>query len=184
MDQIEICQKEHFHIISQKIFKIYVFGIKTHEETSFTLVSEGHYQISAEKVIALLDTTKNDRAYIIFGDHQEVNLAHSQLKQLRNDQVTQTTIGGIPLSLYVSLDDTLRFMCNLLPSARAYYLKNNVHTINVNNDTVSLNLDIYTRFFPLKALDFKITHRQLEKSFTLTDFIPSSSDQVDNKYVH
>ncbi|AVL00911.1 CDP-glycerol glycerophosphotransferase family protein [Pediococcus inopinatus] len=182
MDQIEIyLEKNIFHIISQKdLQNLRIWNKKTHEETYFTLVSEGHYQISAEKVIALLDTTKNDRAYIIFGDHQEVNLAHSQLKQLRNDQVTQTTIGGIPLSLYVSLDDTLRFMCNLLPSARAYYLKNNVHTINVNNDTVSLNLDIYTRFFPLKALDFKVTHRQLEKSFTLTDFIPSSSDQVDN----
>ncbi|GEL15017.1 CDP-glycerol glycerophosphotransferase family protein [Pediococcus cellicola] len=175
MNQIEIyLEKNYFHIVSQNNFPdLRIWNKKTNTETPFETVATGHYQLSAAKVLALLNTDKTDRAYIIFGAHQEIDLTQSNLKE---SQATQITIEGVRLSLYVSIDDTLRFMCNLLPSATAYYLKNQVESITVKDRTIFFNLAIYTKYFSLASLDFKVTHRQLDKSTTLMDFKPTSCE--------
>lgn len=69
-------------------------------------------------------------------------------------------------------------MCNLFPSIKGYYLKNQIEKISSASDTVTLNLAVYTKFFALQALDFKITHRQLDQSVLLTDIKSVTSERI------
>lgn len=180
MDQIEIYLYNNvFHIISKMDFNnLRVWNKQTNVEVPFSKTNAGHFEISAKDILAILDTSKYDRAYIVFDDHQEIDLSQIQLKQFESDQTIQTSINGVQLSLYLSLNNTLRFMCNLLPKSNAYYQKNHVEKIEFSQGNVLLNLAVYTKFFPIKTLDLKITHRQLDKSVMLTNFKPSSCERV------
>ena len=181
MDQIEIyLEKNTFNIVSTKeLTNLRIWNKETSEEIPFLAVGAGHYQLAATKILCLLDTTKKDRAYIFWGEHHEIDLTHIQLKSPVNDPRLQLIINGVSLTLYVSFKNTLRFMCNLLPSIKGYYLKNQIEKISSDHDTVTLDLAVYTKFFALKFLDFKITHRQLDKSDLLADIKSVTSERID-----
>ncbi|MCV3315728.1 hypothetical protein NVV78_07210, partial [Pediococcus ethanolidurans] len=100
MDQIEIYLYNNvFHIISKMDFNnLRVWNKQTNVEVSFSKTNAGHFEISAKDILAILDTSKYDRAYIVFDDHQEIDLSQIQLKQFESDQTIQTSINGVQLS--------------------------------------------------------------------------------------
>lgn len=129
-------------------------------EVYFDQIDHCTWRINGNQISSILTVGKEDRAMIFYGADENLEIsAENFIIYFQGESVVQAD--NTDIYLYITLDQTLRFIWNQYPSAKSYITEGTIESWEmIHADKMTWVLKVKTLCVPIQSVDFIVSNRK------------------------